>query len=331
LSPIDQSSVALRYLMLGALFVFATAPMLFIVEASRRIAPCNPQPYAANNFLGYCWDRRYADYEKGAYYLPMEPSALAAAKQAEIVFLGNSRMEYAFSNPVIERFSEQGGHRIYTLGFAGEGYQFAQRLIERHDLRPRVLIVNLDGADFFYQPAMPDALKLISRPLPEWAEYSMKKAGQLIQRNVCKTPSWISSRLCGADDTLYRSIETGFWQFSHRSNYVDRFSTAVQTDMPDFWIMHRDEILLKARRFAEKMQARGSCVIFTTVPTERWWPEVVKDQAAAASVPLITSSLGDLRTFDHSHLGPASSERFSSEFLEKLQPYIDRCLARPAV
>ena len=322
-----MQSSAKRYLITSAFFFVALLPALVAVEAARRVATCDSEHYTASNFIGYCWDHGFAAYEKGAYYLPTEPAALAAAKRADILFLGNSRMEYAFSNEVLDRFSKQTGYSHYTLGFAGEGARFIESLIERHDLRPKVVVINLDGAEFFYSPPMPDALRLMARPLPGWVEYLIKKLGQEIQRRSCTGSNAmpVLSRVCGKDDAIFRETGNGHWQFDHRPNFAENFPMVAEPGPPSYWDGHRQAILTDARRFARSMQQRGVCVIFTNVPSEDSSLAIAREQASAADVPIILPAMEGLRTFDHSHLGPDSSRRFTGAVLKELRPLLDRC------
>src|SRR5690349_12039247 len=90
-----------RKSLLAYLFVFAvvsvTAGLSYrLLDWGLDVIGCKQykQPGA---FLAFCESPRYGDYEHGAYYFDLEPEAIEALKKAEVLFLGNSRAQFAFS------------------------------------------------------------------------------------------------------------------------------------------------------------------------------------------------------------------------------------------
>src|ERR1700686_3924654 len=61
------------------------------------IFSCQANGYKSDQYLAYCNASGYGEYEHGAFWFGLEPSSVNFATSAQIVFLGNSRLQYAFS------------------------------------------------------------------------------------------------------------------------------------------------------------------------------------------------------------------------------------------
>src|SRR5712691_343616 len=61
------------------------------------IFACKADGYASDWYLSYCHNAGYGDYEHGAFWFGLEPPAQKFATSAEVLFLGDSRMQHAFS------------------------------------------------------------------------------------------------------------------------------------------------------------------------------------------------------------------------------------------
>ena len=85
--------------------------------------------------------------------------ALAHLKRADVLFLGNSRLMFAARPGVFDAFFTERGLRYYVLGFGfREADRFPLAIIEKFDLRPRVVVVNADG---FFQNHLSDFARTV--------------------------------------------------------------------------------------------------------------------------------------------------------------------------
>ena len=74
--------------------------------------------------------------------------SIESARRADILMLGNSRMLFAFPSDVLTPALAAHGLKAFNLGFQHSEFNvFPERVLERNDLRPRVVIVNED--EFF--------------------------------------------------------------------------------------------------------------------------------------------------------------------------------------
>src|SRR5690242_16280065 len=64
---------------------------------SESIFACDGQGYVQDRYLAYCHAPGYGDYEHGAFWFGLEPGATTFAVRANVLFLGDSRMQHAFS------------------------------------------------------------------------------------------------------------------------------------------------------------------------------------------------------------------------------------------
>ena len=63
-----------------------------------------------------------------------------------MILLGNSRLMFAARPRILDAFFEARGLRYYVLGFGfREADRFPLAVIEKFDLKPRMVIVNADG------------------------------------------------------------------------------------------------------------------------------------------------------------------------------------------
>ena len=58
-----------------------------------------PSSYGDHAYLSDCNASNYGDYDHGAFWFGLEPSAQQAAGRAQVLFLGNSRIQFAMGTP----------------------------------------------------------------------------------------------------------------------------------------------------------------------------------------------------------------------------------------
>lgn len=324
-----QNRPSRRYVLVFAAVFLLCFPAFFLYESVTRIAGCDPRPRDDGTYLAYCWKKSYADYEHGAYWVPTEPAAVKMAQQADVLFLGNSRLQYALSRPVLEPWFASRKLRYHVLAFAGEGSRFPEALIKRLRLRPKVVVINFDSAQFFdHERTTTAAAKTVmERPLAAWMEYRIKQTGQLIMANACTAPGrW--PRLCGSEDTIYRGQALGHWVVAHRPVDFSPKQTVVDLPTLDYWPQRRIAVIAEGKKFARDMREAGICVIGINVPSSlNSASAIAREQAAAMGIPFIETEAAGYSTFDSSHLDPDSAHRFSDRLTATLAPWIENCQA----
>ena len=236
----------------------------------------------------------------------------SAMQRADVVLLGNSRVQFGFTEAQLVPFFEARGQRVYNLAFGfHEASDFPLGILQKHGVRPSLLIISDDN---FFRARGSDAARTAART-SAWAARrdvfettSYRRLERLFHRWV---PHWPTARYPNRW-LLYRSIETGFWQMVDVPD--DRYAVTTST------IGHgaSDETLARARRFLEAVP-EGVQVVLTIVPHRDAPIATARDLAAKLGLPFVYPELDGLTTIDHSHLSRESAQRFSEAFLQALK------------
>ena len=154
-------------------------------------------------------------------YFGTDPVALDHLKRADVILLGNSRLMFAARPRVLDAFFEARGLRYYVLGFGfREADRFPLAIIEKFDLKPRMVIVNADGffenslSDFARQVMKGQRLRCLAVP-------SGSRDGTRVPEGACTSScrtGWTWSDGPGfpwrRELIIYRSRSNGTWQLS---------------------------------------------------------------------------------------------------------------------
>jgi hypothetical protein len=271
----------------------------------------------------------YLAHDRGGHldhhvlYHGTDPVAIENLKKADILFVGTSRMMFALRSRVLAPWAQAYGLDYYALGFGfREGDTWALDLIKKYDLRPRLVVVNVDG--FF------------GRPLSTWAErvkqdseFSARKRfwegelGHETRRYVHRViPNWIDlygrpGFPFGNEFIAYRSRRDGIWAISPWPKptmpaYAEDFG-AVEVG---------PRIGDPAKAFKAEMDRRGSRTILTYVPT----PDDAGGNPVALGrllgVPVVGMDVDGLTSHDGSHLSEESAVFWSRRLIQDLTPYL---------
>src|ERR1700704_4535519 len=111
-----RKSLALFTVVFVASGIVAGATFRFV---SWSISVLDCRQYAdPDTFLAYCASPHFGYYEQGAYHLGLEPKAINALRQSEVIIFGNSREQFAFSTDVVRDYFEKRAVPFYALGFS---------------------------------------------------------------------------------------------------------------------------------------------------------------------------------------------------------------------
>jgi hypothetical protein len=287
---------------------------------TRYIFACQAPGYSATRYLAYCGGGNYADYEHGAFEFNLEPPALDFARNADVLVLGNSRIQIAMSNAPTENWFSAAKAKYYLLGFSyNENMVFTGELLRKMHPRASVYVINVD--DFFSRKETAAAKSILHDPEAQ-NRYEWKRFSQQLHKHICKT----FAALCGRKYAIFRSREDGAYYRIPRDEPVLP-QNAVSYDR------NADEAAVKegtalAIDFV-KQYAQGKCVILTDVPypgTNLGYAEAI---AKGAGLPLVApENLEGLHTADGYHLDRVSAERWASAFLEAAGPEIRSCIEK---
>ena len=310
--------------------LFASMPVVYVsvvlaaVLASygywtrtRTIFACPADGYTADRYVAYCDAGNYADYEHGAFWFDLDPSAWGFARNADVLFLGNSRLQVGFSTAATADWFSRASARYYLLGFSYfENALFTEKLLSR--MRPdgaKVLVINVDD---FFDLSETDPVKSIWGDPEAEGKYKWKRFWQPVHRSVCQK----FGRLCGSHVVTYRSRETGAYDMRtpHDVRAVS-YDESVDKSVVDADTAAAIDFL---KRFAQ-----GKCVILTMVPSVETKIGKANAIAKGLGAALVTPGiLEGLKTKDGYHLDQPSAERWSEAFFQAAGPEIHSCLEK---
>jgi len=279
------------------------------------IFACSADGYGPDRYLEYCQATGYGDYDHGAFSFALEPPAGDFVRNAQVLFIGNSRMQFGFSTAVTADWFLSKGFRYYLLGFAySERYLFTEELLRKLRPRAKVYVINMDK---FFEPTVSDPAQFVMNDSGALRRYQNKRLWQLIHRPICTT----IPAICGNEFTVYRVRQTGVW-----NGVGGAFNSEPVSEDPfvDKGFVEQEAAL--GREFLNRLPVKPECVILTMVPTVKTQEAAANSIARALKLNLVTPTLDSLKTFDGSHLDRASAERWSKAFLDVAGARIQNCL-----
>jgi hypothetical protein len=285
---------------------------------TRSAFACPASGYGADWYLAYCSATEYGDFDHGAFWFDLVPGVRENLQHADVLFLGNSRMQFGFSAEPTRRWFEAAGATHYLAGFAyWENVNFEIALLGKIAPRPKMFIVNLDS---YFVPGETEPAKAVMHDPSALGRYRRKEFWQIPHRFICgELPT-----ICGDSGAFFRSVSTGYYVRAGGNPGAYAVSDDPKIDSASF-----DYSVGAAERLMRELHVERSCVLFTMVPTDATKRVQAEALAHELGVKFISPQIPGLTTFDHSHLDADSGARWSAAFFEQAGPDIRRCLAAP--
>ncbi len=244
-----------------------------------------------------------------ALYHEIGPS-IEHARQADILLFGNSRQQTGLREEVINREARKLGLKTFTIATGhADKTRFALALIQKHDLKPRVVIAS-GGPFVFTEGLSPWAREVMAmsrwdaqkrfreRSVAWWVKSSLHRGlPRLDFFNTGPTYPWIH----------YRSEETGWWRNAFEP--PGRYPVSVQPERRSYQFT-----LPLARELKQELDQRGALLVLTIVPYLDTRSGHLAYLSQELGVPYILPSFDGMQTADGTHLSRVSALRFSTEF-----------------
>jgi hypothetical protein len=302
------------------IYIFVILGVILITSVYKfrtdTIFACQADGYNGDRYIAYCNGAHYGDYEHGAFLFGLEPSAQNFAKNADVLFLGNSRLQVAFSTTATVDWFSAVLARYYLLGFSyGENVIFAEELLRKILPKGRVYIINVD--DFFERTETPPVKTVFHDPDAR-DRYKGKRFWQRIHEPICKR----FPVLCGTDIVIFRSRETGA--------YIRRTPKQIINTVSYDWGVDENVVssnVAAATDFLLHLTVERKCVILTNVPSVETKIGNITTIAKALGADLVTPEIStELHTYDGVHLDQPSAEHWSQAFFQAANSRIRSCL-----
>jgi hypothetical protein len=282
---------------------------------TRSAFACPASGYGPDWYLAYCAATEYGDFDHGAFWFDLVPGVRDKLRSADVLFLGNSRMQYAFSGEPTRRWFETIGATHYLMGFSyWENVNFEQPLLKRIAPTAGVFVVNVDS---YFVPLQTEPAKAVMHDPQALGHYRRKAFWQTPHRFICGE----FPRVCGNKESFYRSISTGYYvrQGGDSGAYGVYEDPAIDEAALEYSAGAADKLL-------RDLPVDRSCVLFTIVPTNGTKRVQAESLARRLGVNFISPQIPGLTTFDRSHLNADSAARWSEAFFKEAEPEIRRCL-----
>jgi hypothetical protein len=279
------------------------------------IFSCSASGYSSDGYLGYCGGTSYGDYDHGAIWFGLEPAASAAAANAKVLFIGNSRTQFGFSSKATADWFSSLSESYYLLGFSHwENYTFEAPLLRKLSPRANVYVMNIDS---FFERSETGPGKTVMRDESARTQYEQKRQWQRIHKPICTT----FKALCGHDVAIFRSRSAGAWLVTG-----GRFTSEPVSYNEDVDQNRLASYTALGNEFLRSLSDDRGCTILTIVPTVKTDVGTAKAIAVALGLNLVAPRPAGLITFDQVHLDPESAQRWSAAFLKEAGPQIRNCL-----
>ena len=285
-----------------------------------NIFSCQASGYTSDRYLAYCDATTYGDYDHGAFWFDLEPAAEMSAANADIIFLGNSRMQFAFSTTATTRWLASA--RYYLLGFLGsENSIFARALLHKLQPKAKVYVIAIDD---FFEPSERPIAKTVLHAGAGRPRYEVKRVLQFVHKAICMKLNTI----CGDGVVVFRSRQTGAFNMPQTSKFKGLARPVSYDQQIDEHAI--DDAIAIGRAFLSELPVKPECVIFTAIPTVGTKLRVANAIASGLGKMLVVPEyLDGLQTIEGVHLDRASAERWSEAFFRTAGPQIQKCLGGP--
>ena len=278
------------------------------------------------------WYVAYDDFNIDHYilYHGLDES-ICYAREADVLILGSSQVQYAFPKIVLKHFELETGLRFYNLGFGHvETSKYTLALIEKQDLYPRITIVN---ANWFFMPQASEfgekvmessrweAWKTVWEWKLTWQTRHSRPFELLANWRALRPPFriWIPRSI------VCRSISSGSWlAIREHPRAVPIGSPPVSFYMESDGV--DDSTFSIAREFKRELAERGTEMVLTLIPYPAYWSQwpQIASLADELEVPFISPIVPGLMTRDGGHLDDESAERFSVQFITEFKAWLKK-------
>jgi hypothetical protein len=319
-----------------------------------HIARCDWRPPGKNFAMEACSYALPNFYRNGLLLLDIDPRVTRAAREADVLLTGNSTAFTTFTTKTfdnqIELFFRKKGLKIFIVATEGSGFRFRKLIFDRLQLRPRIMILNID--DLLYDALQDWNRELVFNPDQFIIPFHLARLAVDFQFTVCsagdataedripglrRVLSWLSSGglralqrfYChGQTRPLWKNLDNGagpVWWDKKPTRHM-QLTEAPVSDRGNFDLYWRRAVTVLA-----SPTVRDSCLILHIVPSLHRSYDALRAVAAKMGRPFVFPELTPEKNwwmYDGSHMYDDSAERWTAEFLELLEPHIDRCLAK---
>jgi hypothetical protein len=246
--------------------------------------------------------------------------SVAAARTADIIFLGPSFVSYALDKTVLRQFETARGRHIYNMSFIGvRSGEFSRRIIWRWKIKAPLWVINADDQFVhFFSKSLDVTLGPDAITIPATLHERMGGYVSVAARNLrWRVADYISYYKTGggSDNAIYRNIATGDATVEVRPRYTADDNKEISFDSGRNCHASPETIEI-ARQY---LQDIGGQVVLTLVPHSQYCPAQAYELAKALGIEILIPSDGGYTTFDGGgHLDKKSAMKFTNFLMTEL-------------
>jgi hypothetical protein len=321
------NSRKVSYAIMGV-FAFFTAILIFnFSRFAINSINCWSSKYGPLYYLVVCDTAAWAtdniqEYEAGAIYYGVESGISEAIRNAQVIFVGSSKLQAAFSTQATTAYFAKQNIRYYMLGFTTRNLGVVLPSLKSKRASPSLLIVNAEPS-FFTAQTPPS--NVVSGGLRTYWRLAKDVGLQRLQRAICP----IFPSICSPPDrTMYRSANTGQWRW--QDSYYPEQSIPFNELLPDEFSDNEFKVAVDSgERFLREININPGCIVFTGIPNNRQdAPAIASRLAQRLGTHLILPKVEPILLLDDYHLNFDTAERWSAAFLNELTPVLQSCLSK---
>jgi hypothetical protein len=203
--------------------------------------------------------------------------SIKMAKNADILVLGHSHITFGLDWETVNKFEHETSLHLYNMAFASETTsRFFLELIDKHDLRPKVLVINpvyLRNLDFFlhqYAPGTQNGFNAVSGPYIKRAKvvlganvrFRIENFKHLLMAALFRTEyRWAYTGVA------YRNTDNGCWYNNNNilCSFFDNYTHSSRGTIVDVDCSATDDDFYRAYLFLDEMKLRGIKVVFISM------------------------------------------------------------------
>jgi hypothetical protein len=246
--------------------------------------------------------------------------SVAAARKADIVFLGPSFVSYALDKAVLRQFEAADGRHVYNMSFIGiRGGEFSRRIITRWGIKAPLWVINADDQFIhFFSTALDLTLGPTTTTIPATRHFRLRGFLSVAARNMrWRAEDYFSNYRTGDSSAygIYRSISTGDATLDVNPQYVADTNKEIPFDRSRDCHTNAKTIAI-ARQYLRDI---GGRVVLTLVPHSQYCPAQALELAKALGIEILVSPDAGYTTVDGGgHLDRKGAIKFTNFLMTEL-------------
>jgi hypothetical protein len=260
------------------------------------------------------------------------------ARQADIIFLGWSRLIFGIDWQVFEEFERKHHLKMFNMGLAGVfSGEFSRRIIHKWGLRPKLWVINTDRDlkdyrnGFFYM-VLQSAANFGTGGAERVVNYSSARAlKNVVGRNI----RWRVKMAAGLlKHDPYRSAKTGNWYLDNWPHYAEEKNPAIKRLELSFvgsTPVTKERVASSCPVFPEEVDGAkdfvkeiGGAVVLIQVPSSFACAQRVEELGAGIAAPSFTVDASQFTSIDGGgHLDRKSARKYSTMLFDWLEQLPD--------